>query len=271
MKRSFLKETLKYLEVAKVNYLNTSVYTVNLISRSVLVVVRIWAFTQLYQVAFAASRSTEIGGLTVPMVIWILMMTQSFQSSTRPHVSQLIDEEVKSGTLAYMVNRPYSYALFHYFGYLGRTFSSLWVNLAIGSLVSLALVGLIDFNWWGLLFGLGLLIFGVTLNFLIYLIIGLTAFWVEDTSAFTWIYSKGQLVFGGLILPLALFPENLLRIAEILPFSQLFYSAARVVVDFDLSLFWHYALIQIAWLAFFGLIAYQMFQRGIKNVSINGG
>lgn len=262
---------LKYFEIAKVNYFNSAAYLVNLISRSAIVVIRIWIFTQLYKVSYAISGLSEIGGLTVAMVVWSLMMTQSFQTATRPQLSKLIDEEVKSGTLAYSVNRPYSYILFHFSGFIGRSIPNLFINLFIGSLTALVLVGPIGLSWEALAFGAILLFFGYILDFFVSLIIGLTAFWIEDTSAFTWIYSKGQLVFGGLILPIALFPDYLQKIAELLPFSQMYYGAARLIVHFEPSLFLQYLATQLVWILFFGVVAYYLFNKGIKHVSVNGG
>ena len=37
-----------------------------------------------------------------------------------PAVGKTIDEEVKSGSLAYSLSRPYNYGLFHYAGYMAE-------------------------------------------------------------------------------------------------------------------------------------------------------
>lgn len=262
---------LKYFEIAKINYFNSLAYIVNALSRSAVVVLRIWIFAQLYKITFAVSGTDEIGGLTIAMVVWSLMMTQSFQSSGTPRVSNIIDEEVKTGTLAYSINRPYSYILFHLFGFLGRSTPILFTNLLIGSIAALILVGPIKITFFGIFFGLILLFLGRLLDFLISFIIGLSAFWIEDTTAIEWIYSKGQMVFGGIILPIALFPDYLQKIAELLPFSQLFYSAARLMVNFDMELFRQFILTQFFWIALFAALAFYIFKKGLKYVAINGG
>ncbi len=261
----------KYWEVAKVNYLNSTTYLTNVLARSATVVFRIWIFTQLYRVTYAVSGVFSIGQMTVPMVIWTLMFTQGFQTATRPGVVRLIDEEVKSGSLAYSLNRPYSYLLFHYFSQLGRILPVLLTNMAIGILAALVLIGPINVTLNGVLAGSLLLFFGYSLDFLISFILGLTAFWVEDTSAFNWIYQKGQMVFGGNILPLALFPAGLRNIAELSPFSQLFYGSAQIIVNFDIETFLKFLTVQLFWIVLFALIAGYLFKKGGKNVSINGG
>lgn len=261
----------KYREIVNVNYRTSSVYLLNLLGRSMPVILRIWIFTQLYSMTYAASGVTAIGELTVAMVVWSLMFTQSFQTATRPHLSKIIDEEVKSGTLAYSLNRPYSYILFHFSAFLGRSLPNLGINLLIGSVAALLLVGPIQIHLGAVLLGILLLFFGYVLDFFISFIIGLSAFWVEDVSGFRWIYNKGQVVFGGLILPLSLFPHSLQRIAEVLPFSQMYYGAARLVVHFEYSIFWQFLVTQGAWIIIFGSIAHLLFKKGINYVSLNGG
>lgn len=272
LKRSYIIPKLaKYWAIARVNYHNNLAYIVNVFGRSLTVVLRIWIFTQLYTVTYQVTGNSEIGGLTVPMTIWCLMLTQSFQSATRPPVVRLIEEEVKSGNLAYSIVRPFSYVLFHFFGFLGRCGSNLLFNLFIGSLAAIILVGLIKTSLTGLIFCLFLLSFGLMIDFLISFLLGLAAFWLEDVSALYWIYSKAQMVFGGILLPISLFPEYLKKIAEILPFSQLYYSAARIFVSPDWYLFGYYLVIQLAWLVFLLICTCFLFNKALRNVSINGG
>ncbi|OGG05830.1 hypothetical protein A2872_03110 [Candidatus Gottesmanbacteria bacterium RIFCSPHIGHO2_01_FULL_42_12] len=261
----------KYWEVAKVNFSNSTTYLTNVLARSATVVIRIWIFTQLYRVTYAVSGSHVIGGMTVSMVIWTLMFTQGFQTATRPGVIRLIDEEVKSGNLAYSLNRPYSYLLFHYFSHLGRLVPILFANIVIGILATVVLAGPINITGIGILAGIILLFFGYTLDFLISFMVGLTAFWVEDTSAFNWIYQKGQMVFGGNILPLALFPPGLRAIAELTPFSQLFYGSAQTIVNFTMGNFLKFLSVQLFWVVIFAMLAVYLFRKGGRNVSINGG
>jgi ABC-2 type transport system permease protein len=242
-----------------------------MLGRGFTVVIRIWIFTQLYTVSYNATGVQEINGQSVAMIVWGLMLAQSFQSATRPSVSRILDEEVKSGTLAYSMSRPYSYILFQLFAFIGRSIPNLLSNLLIGTIAALVLVGPIIFSIQALILGFILLIFGYLLDFFISIIIGLMAFWIEDTTALRWIYEKGQLIFGGVIVPIALFPDSLQIIANILPFSQLYYGAARLMINFEMNLFWQFLAIQIIWISLFALMATYLFKKGIKNVSINGG
>ncbi|MFZ5392375.1 MAG: ABC transporter permease [Patescibacteria group bacterium] len=262
---------VKYFEIARLAYVNSGVYLANILGKSLTVVLRIWIFTQLYRVTFAVAGSDVVGGLTVVQVIWSLMLVQSFETSTRPMISKLIDEEIKSGSFAYQVNKPYSYIFYHLAGYFGRVTANVGSNLLIGTVAAWFLVGAIDWSWPGLFFGLLILILGYTLDFLISMSIGLVSFWWEDSNTIMWMYSKGRFLLGGVILPIALFPEKIQKIAEILPFANLYYAPARIMVNFDWNLAEKFVLVQLVWIFLSIMIVSIMYSRGVKNVAINGG
>ncbi len=261
----------KYFEIARLAYVNSGAYLANILGKSLTVVLRIWIFTQLYRVTFAVAAVDVVGGLTVAQVIWSLMLVQSFETSTKPMISKLIDEEIKSGSFAYQVNKPYSYIFYHLAGYFGRVAANVGSNLLIGSVAAWFLVGAIGSSWLGLFFGLLILVLGYALDFLISLSIGLVAFWWEDSNTIMWMYSKGRFLLGGVILPIALFPEKIQKIAELLPFANLYYAPARIMVNFEWNLVEKFVLVQLAWIIFFIMIVSIMYSRGVKNVAINGG
>ena len=66
-------------------------------------------------------------------------------------------------------------------------------------------------------------------------LIGLSAFVVEDSKAFRWIYQKFLLVLGGLLIPLDFFPAWLQTISLNLPFAWIIYGPARLFVDPSLA------------------------------------
>ena len=73
------------------------------------------------------------------------------------------------------------------------------------------------------------------------------------------------------MLPIALFPEPFKTIAEYLPFGQLYYSAARLLVHFDSAFFFHFFAVQLVWVGVFLALSLFIWRKGMKNVSISGG
>ncbi|MDP4197997.1 MAG: hypothetical protein Q8922_01040 [Bacteroidota bacterium] len=263
--------TAKYLSVAKINVTERFHHLSNLAGRALVVIVRIWIFTTLYTVTYRTAHATTINGIDVAGVVWMLVFTQAFRQSGWPVVAALVEADVKSGTLAYSINRPYSYQAFHFWSYVGRVLPNLLVNLGAAMIASLIFVGPLHLTIESALAGSLLLAMSYILDFFFSFAIGILAMWTEDTSAFQWIYFKGQLIFGGLILPLALFPGPLRSVAEWMPFPAMYYSASRLLVQFDLGLFEHYLLAQLLWMLIASGIAMTLFRRGIRKVEMNGG
>ena len=110
-----------------------------------------------------------------------------------------------------------------------------------------------------------------TLNFCITAIIGLSAFVTEDVSAFTWIYQKFAFILGGLLVPLDFYPAWLQTIAKALPFSSMVYGPARLFVEPTLEQFLTVMLMQIVWIAVFGVLLLIAYRRGLTSLTVNGG
>ncbi len=266
------KKILKYLFIAKISTQSQTAHTANLIARCGSVMFRIWMFAQLYTASYGALGKASIGGLSIAMTIWTIMLVQSFRSATRPRVDQMIGESVRTGTLALTLNKPYSFILFHYFSYMGRVLPGMAGNLGIGIVVVLLLVGAIATpTLVSIALGSLLLFLGFTLDFFISLIIGLSAFWIEDQEPLAWIYQRIQYIFGGIIVPLSLFPDRVAALVELLPFSHLYYGAARTMVQFEPSMFFKFLTIQGCWILSFAGVALLLFNKGVKRVSLNGG
>ncbi len=268
---ALLTKGSKYLAVSRISIRNSITHGVALFSRTALIMVRIWILLYLYTAIYQGSFSQTINGLTLPMVMWSIALTQSFQAATRPAISLLIAEEIQSGTIAYALSRPYSYLFFHFSQYWGNLLPRLAINLIIALTTVWLLVGSLSITPASLLLSLTVLICGYTLEFVFFLFLGLCAFQIEDINPLLWNYNKTQIIFSGLVLPVSLFPNGLRQIAEFLPFTQVYYSAARLMVNFDFALFVQYLLTQTMWLIVLIPLVLLYFRKAIRNVAINGG
>ncbi len=262
----------KYFEIAKVSYHSHSTYPIETLSIGLLAMFRIWVLIQLYSVAFRVSGSTQISGLDLKQTLWVLALTQSFYISNRIRILMKdMGYEIQSGSVAYSLSKPYSYPLYHLASNFGVIGSNLFFAIAFTSTIVWLTLGPIHFTLYGFLAGLTLLIFGYIINNLIGLVLGLSAFWVEDISAFRWIYDKLMSVLGGVFVPLTIFPDSIRTILQYLPFSQLFYNPAYIIVNYNGALFVKYFLTQMFWLVVFAVIVKVLTSRGSRLLAINGG
>jgi ABC-2 type transport system permease protein len=226
---------------------------------------------QLYEATFASVGAQQIGGLTLTETVWLLMFVQSFERATWPNSIVLIDDEIKSGTITYSLQRPYSYIAYHLCSFCGRVVATVSGNLLFGAIAAFLLAGPCSCTFYGLVGGLVAICFGYMLDFCIFFILGIAGFWVEDVKPFTWLYSKAKLVLAGAIIPIAFFPPAVQKVVLLLPFSNLYYTASRIIVQFDPWLLLRCITVQICWIGILGGCAYALFTKGVRHVTFNGG
>src|SRR5439155_20173106 len=139
----------------------------------------------------------------------------------------------RNGQLAYLLGRPCSYVLYNFAHYLGGRLVRIAMNLTVGVLLALVMVGPPHLTWQGVLFWPLVAFLAVSIEFVCYFACGLLAFWTEDTQAFAFVLSRLTLVLGGVLAPLEIFPQPLRSIAQALPFSTILYGPARTFVHFE--------------------------------------
>jgi ABC-2 type transport system permease protein len=260
----------KYVEVLLITAQSSLAYPVDAFARSGFMALVILVFAQLWTVTFQISGRTSVGGFDLTRMIWYLVLTETIIMSC-PRTFSKIDLEVKSGDLAYVLNRPYDCALFQYATYLGNALLTLPVNFAVGAGLAFLLAGppQLALSAWP---AVGVAVFlAISLNFVVELSIGLLAFWFEDTYAFYWIYQKIVFTLGGLFLPLDAFPSTLRTISGLLPFTSIAYGPARLTAGYSLELLLSTIGTQLVWLAILGLVAAIIYRGGVRRLNVNGG
>lgn len=257
----------KYLHVARISLTGRLVYFWDLAGRSVFFVLILLIFNQLWSATLPGSALN----LTRNQLIWYLVVTEVIMLSTPGGRALGIDDDIKSGNIAYIIGRPCNYPLFMLGRYWGNSLASMLVNLGIGSCTALVLVGPPKLTIVSLPAVALVLVLAVTMKYFFTLLISLTAFWVEESGPFHWIYSKLLFTIGGLFVPLEFFPAWLERLAHALPFNLMVYAPARLSVDWDFQIFVSVLGRQILWLAGAALVAQFIFQQGVKKLNVHGG
>ncbi len=188
-----------------------------------------------------------------------------------PQLTRLIDQEVRSGQLAYLLGRPCSYVFYHYAQYLGGRLVRLVINAAVAFIVAMLFVGPPPFSWMGLLVWPLVVFLAISIDFVVYFSIGLLAFWTEETTPFFLIVNRLALVLGGVLAPLEVLPQPIRGLAQVLPFSAVLYGPARTLVHFELDHFIGLLVQQFITLAIGSLVLFVLYRIATRRVNINGG
>jgi ABC-2 type transport system permease protein len=267
--RRGLKGARKYWAILTTQVINSAAYPGDLAARSLTMIVFMWVFTQLWGAAYRITGTSAIGGLTLRETLWYLMMAETIELS-KPRVTQTIADAVKDGSVAYLLNKPYDFLLYHAAVSFGDSLLRMVFNvLAGGALIWLSAGAPPDARGWPLVLVTVLLAW--LLHFCLNAVIGLAAFVTEDVAAFEWIYQKLVMILGGLLIPLDFFPAWLRDIAQALPFAYTLYGPARLFVDPSLERFGALFAGQALWLLVLGGALMLAYRRGVARLTINGG
>lgn len=264
-----MKTFEKYWAIFKITLLNSLAYPGEVLGRSLLIVPFMWIFYQLWSVTFRASGTDVINGMTLHSTLWYLMMAETIELS-RPMLARTISDNVKDGSIAYILNKPYSFLLYQFSNSMGETVFRAVMNAAFGSLMVWWLVGPPPTRI-GWLFALVALLGTWILNFCISCLIGLSAFLVEDVAPFLWIYQKLIFILGGFLIPLDFYPNWLQVIAKALPFSAMIYGPSKLFIAPSWELLGQVMFLQIVWIVALGFALVISYRSGVTYLTVNGG
>jgi ABC-2 type transport system permease protein len=216
-------------------------------------------------------KGESLAGLTINKMIWYLVVTELITLS-RTDLHSQVNEDVKTGNIAYLLNKPYNYVLYCFSYFLGEIGTKLLTNGIAGLAIGLIYVGALeDFKFVHFPFILLSIIAGCVIHFFIYITLALTSFWFEENSAFFWIYSKLVFTLGGMLMPIELFPNWLQSVSKYMPFAYVTYVPAKLAVNFSFMNFYKQFLLQLVYIVVFFILAMALYRKGAKNLNVNGG
>ena len=260
----------KYGAILRMSVVNNMAYASEMLLRSIFLVLIIFIFVQLWTLTYSVLGANAIPNYSLAQMVWYFAFAEAIVLST-PLLRRKVDEEVKSGDLAYRLNKPYHYILYLASDYFGELAVRFTLNFTIGIGLALLFVGPIAFTPAGVMAAAVILVGAVILDFMGAAAVSLLAFWVEDTASFYLIYRRLVMLLGGMMIPLDVFPEPLSSVARALPFSYMVYGPARLWVAPTPEFFMELApRLLLALIVGAGLVIF-IFSRGLRNVTVNGG
>jgi ABC-2 type transport system permease protein len=213
-----------------------------------------------------------IQGYSLQQMIWYVIITETiwFGGRNKTLISQM-STDIKSGTIAYNINKPYHYIFYIISKYLGETIVPLASFVCAGTVIGYTFLGCLpDINLTQLPIILFSFLLGVMINACIIMTINVFSFWIEDSTPFRWIYDKLILVIGT-IFPVEVFPIWLQPAIKCSPIFVVNYGPAKLAIDFRFATALNVITIQIIYLIITLLILFGLFQKGVKKLNVNGG
>ncbi len=260
----------KYLSISKMIILEKLQYFLSSFSSLVTVLMFIYIYLQVWNNMYASDEL--IAGYTLNQMIWYIAITEILWQTIRPRrMSKELSSDIRSGKIAYILNKPLNYCLYELFKYIGESSIEILFFLFIGLPVIYLIIGpLYTFKIISLLPVLIILVFSILITGIVYITISLSAFWIGDNKPVFWIYEKFVLLIGT-IFPVEIFNKSLQRLIKFTPVYSTIYSVAKLVVDFSWSKFIELLIIQIIYLIVMLLVCMVVYKKGVKKLNVNGG
>ncbi len=259
--------TRKYLAFARAAARRALAERTVLIGRSVFLGVILFAFSRIWHVIGASSALPGVGEREL---VWYLAVSEWSVLSVPP-LFLAIEAEVRSGDVACRLVRPVEYVGAQISEAVGEAALRLVLLGPSAALFAFALTGGFPADPRGLWLALPLGLLATFIAILCMAAIGLSAFWIVDTSPFFWIWQKLTFVLGGLLFPLELYPDWLQRIAHGTPFPLMCWAPGRMALGFAPRQALASALEGAIWVGLLIGLLVVMSRRARARLTVSGG
>jgi ABC-2 type transport system permease protein len=263
-----VKKVAKYFVIARVSFTNAIAYRAAAFSRFGFYTLFIYVFMSLWRAIYSEGN---VRGYSYVQIVWYLIMTEliSFGSGTGIFID--MNRDVKDGTIAYHLGRPTHYVFYQFANSMGQVSLNMLSFGALACALGLLFVGPLTTFSLFVLPALALSVaLSILLNFFFYMLIGLSAFVMEDNFALYLIYQKICFMLG-MFLPVEFLPDWLQPVAKSLPFSYVYWAPAKLFVSYSPELFWELIPRQAGWALAAVSLTLICYHLSIRRLQVNGG
>ncbi|MCL1830460.1 MAG: ABC-2 family transporter protein [Oscillospiraceae bacterium] len=263
-----MKQLRKYFVIMRVSFTNTLTYRGAIFAKFIFYTLFIYIFMSLWRAIY---QEGSVHGYDYVQIVWYLIMTEFVGFASGADIYRTMNEEIKTGAIAYQLNRPTHYVAYQYANALGQSIVNILSFGVLAIVLGYVFVGPLEtFSMHTVVPLIISILLGITLNFFICMLIGLTAFYVEDNYAFFLIYQKATFMLG-MFLPLEFLPGWLQKISQNLPFSYVHWAPARILVDYSPEIGLRLISFQLIWTIAAVILTLLCYSTGVKRLVVNGG
>jgi ABC-2 type transport system permease protein len=227
---------------------------------------RISIYSAMYRVAFGAEDTAAF--ITA---VWAVTVAQAMFSMDRPDPTLTIGEDIKEGTIAVHLLRPLNYVQYSVASFWGRSIPAVVANSVFAIAAALVWTRELPETLGHIALCIIPILLGMAVITLIATLLGVFGFWTEDTNSFNYISHKMALLFGGIIIPLSLLPQEVQDIVSFIPWTVGLARPGKLVSEFDSSYYINTISLQIFYIVVLYIAAVVLMNRGIKKLNVSGG
>ncbi|MBR4111315.1 MAG: ABC-2 family transporter protein [Clostridia bacterium] len=254
----------KYIEIMKYSLKKNTTFIVNYFFNIISFFVHILVFNALWD--YIIKDGSLVGYTREELIVYIILTEFVIYSSNRCYKE--IATTIKNGDVAVMLSKPINYVL-----YILAEQSTAIIRIAVNIIVSIAMIIMlgngIQFSMLGITLCTVSLVFSVILNILLEVIIGLSAFSMEENRSIALLIQKMQFLL--VFVPIEFYGGIFQKILSFLPTTYIVYPPGKLLVHPDLNLGIKLITMQGIVLVLSTVIIAIMYKKGVEKINANGG
>ncbi|WP_089972022.1 ABC transporter permease [Lihuaxuella thermophila] len=260
-----------YWEVIRIRFLMMLAYRVNYYSGIVIYSLNIGVYYFLWMAIYGGESSLQgLTSLQMATYIAVSWMARAFYFN---NLDREIAQEIRDGTVAIQLIRPYPYLLVKVFQGFGEGLFRLLLFSVPGMIVVSFIfpIHLPGFSDVWLKFALSLLL-GFIVNVQVNILTGVCAFFILNNQGLIRAKRVAVDLLSGLIIPIPFYPEWAQLLLSYLPFQAISYLPSLVLVKgLAGEEFVHAILIQAAWCVLLWIPIRVIWKKARKTLIVQGG
>jgi ABC-2 type transport system permease protein len=258
----------KYYAYARTEFLERISNTTNFLGWGGFLGVIMFIYFNLYGTVYGPGQTIQ--GYTFTQVIWYVGFAQMINLAMHGNRLRDIGNDVRSGEIATTLTKPVNYAKKEISILFGVAAQRLSLLLPFITVFAYSFVGPLQLQpahfiallTWPL---------AILLTSTITITIGLTSFWLEQTRAARFIYSKLRFIAGGMLVPLDFYPEAVQTVLQYTPFPYMIYEPVNAFMNYDALNLAHVLSTQIIWITLSATTLHLVYTKGLRKLGVNGG
>lgn len=222
-------------------------------------------------IAVAKSKGGQIGNYSLDNIIRYFFIVQIISGFTFSRVGFDIANDIYRGDFGNFLLKPINYILFRMGQEMSKNIFRTVLALVIFGTILIFTYGGVSIQLWKVPFITLSIVGSYLLNFCLVGIIALSSFWIINAMRLMFIYFGILTIFSGMILPIDLFPPNIISLFQFLPFQYIFFFPAHIIQTTDpMQTITQGLFIQWLYILGLGLIVAFMYKQGVKRFEAVG-
>ncbi|MGH1352347.1 MAG: ABC transporter permease [Methyloligellaceae bacterium] len=167
--------------------------------------------------------------INATVMIWYIIMTELVTLSGGSHNFHDMREDIKAGNFSSGLQRPKSYLFIKILNITGANIVRVAIFFLFGIAMGVYFTKSFPYDWVQIPFLFTSLYLAAMIYSTMFCVLGLVEVWGPYSKPVMWIFQKFTFLFGGLILPLKLYPEWLQKLVWFTPFPSVFNIPGKII------------------------------------------